>query len=169
MKVSVLWMTTLLAVGMPAAAALAARHTGVPPLAERIEGQARQDKRLADTHVDVAAERGDVVLSGTVRLYNQKLRYEQIAWQTAGVRDVENEIRVVPLFPVDDGELERKVVGILDASSRFHGAGIHVEVKGGIVRLTGTFHDPGDVLMLKHLVAEVEGVVELEITARFRA
>ena len=169
MRVSVLWMTTLLVAGTPVAVALAAGSPGVWPLAERIEEQARQDERLVGTRVAVAAERGDVVLSGTVRLYGQKLRYEQIAWQTAGVRDVENEIRVVPLMPVDDAEIERQVVGILHPSRRFHGAGIRVEVSGGFVRLAGTFHDPADVLFLKHLVADVEGVVDMEITVRFQA
>ena len=37
----------------------------------------------------------------------------------------------------------------------------------GAVNLSGTFHHPGDVLALKHQVAEIEGVIRLEIMAQF--
>ena len=59
-------------------------------LARWIEEQTRQDESLAGTRVIVHARQGAVVLSGMVRLYSQKIRYEQIAWHSPGVREVEN-------------------------------------------------------------------------------
>jgi len=49
----------------------------------------------------------------------------------------------------------------------FHNAEITVDVTEDAVSLRGTFYDPGDVLSLKHQVAEIEGVIRLEILARF--
>jgi hypothetical protein len=43
---------------------------------------------------------------------------------------------------------------------------VRIGVRRGSVRLAGTFHDPADVLFLKHRGAEVDGVVDLQIVAR---
>jgi len=77
-------------------------------LARWIEEQTRQDETLAGTRVIVHARQGAVVLSGMVRLYSQKIRYEQIAWHSPGVREVENEIRVIPAGSACEGEGGRR-------------------------------------------------------------
>ena len=38
-----------------------------------------------------------------------KMLYEQIAWKTEGVIEVDNEIRVVPRFAQSDAVIERKI------------------------------------------------------------
>jgi hypothetical protein len=50
---------------------------------------------------------------------------------------------------------------------RFQNTEMTVEVTEGVVSLSGTFYNPGDILFLKHQVAEIEGVIRLEILARF--
>jgi osmotically-inducible protein OsmY len=137
-------------------------------LAQRIEEQTRQDESLAGTRVIVHARQGAIVLSGMVRLYSQKIRYEQIAWESPGVREVENEIRVIPALPLSDAEIARRIVAMAQEDQRLHGAGVKAEVNEGFVRLVGTFDHPADVLFLKYRVAEIEGVVGMEIDARFR-
>ena len=78
-----------------------------------------------------------------------------------------NAIRVVPRLPVEDAEIARLIRTLIKGHQRFQNADITVEVTQGAVSLSGTFHDPGDVLFLQHQVAEIEGVIRLEIMARF--
>jgi osmotically-inducible protein OsmY len=136
-------------------------------LRERIGGQTHHDQRLEGTQVHVLVQDGQVVLSGTVYLYSQKMLYEQIVWRTPGVVEVDNEIRVVPRLPVADAEIARHIHIMIKSHWRFQNAEITVDVTQGAVSLSGRFHDPGDVLSLKHQVAEIEGVIRLEILARF--
>ena len=136
-------------------------------LLERIAIQTHHDQRLEGTQVHVVVQDRQVILSGTVSLYSQKMLYEQIVWQTPGVVEVDNEIRVVPRRPVADAEIARHIHTMIKGHPRFQHAEITVDVTQGAVCLSGTFHDPGDVLALKHQVAEIEGVIRLEIMARF--
>jgi len=138
-------------------------------LSDRIRTEAAGDRALAGTSVTIETEGGAVVLGGTVRLYSQKLRWEQVAWRTAGVEDVDNEIRVLPVMPIGDDGLRRAIATLIHDTPRFHGARLSVDVARGVVRLSGTFHDAADVLLLKHRVAEIEGITGITIDARFRA
>jgi len=136
-------------------------------LLERIVVQIHHDKRLEGTQVHVWVQGEQVALSGTVYLYSQKMLYEHIVWRTPGVVELNNDIRVVPRLPVEDAEIARHIHTMIKGHQRFQNADITVEVTQGAVSLSGTFHDPGDVLFLQHQVAEIEGVIRLEIMARF--
>ena len=111
----------------------------------------------------------EVVLGGTVRLYRQKMLYEQIAWHTYGVVDVDNEIRTEPVMPLSDAEIRKAIIAISKEYPRFQGSGISADVDKGGVRVRGLFHDASDVLFLKRQLAEIEGVVRIEIIATFNA
>ena len=84
------------------------------------------------------------------------------------MREVENEIRVIPVLPLSDVEIARRIVAMAQEYRRLHGAGVKAEVNEDFVRLAATFDDPADVLFLKYRAAEIEGVVGVEIDARFR-
>ena len=66
-------------------------------VAERLTNDAGVDAR--DIEVSVAG--GDVVLQGSVGSRAERRRAEDLAWTCAGVRDVQNQLRV------RRGELER--------------------------------------------------------------
>jgi osmotically-inducible protein OsmY len=134
---------------------------------EHIAVQTRHDERLEDTEVHIVVQSGQVILSGTVYLYSQKILYEHIVEQTPGVVEITNEVRVVPRLPVEDAEIARHIRTLIKGHQRFQNAAITVDVSQGTVSLSGTFHDPGDFLFLKHQVAEIEGVIRLEIRALF--
>jgi osmotically-inducible protein OsmY len=135
---------------------------------QRIEGVAAETVRLNGTEVRVHVEKCFVVLSGTVRFYRQKMLFERIAWQTMGVVEVDNEIVVVPRVALSDAAIERKIREIVKTFPRFHGAGVSVTVDGGAVALRGTFSHPLDVQFLKNQVADIEGVIALEMLAALR-
>jgi osmotically-inducible protein OsmY len=134
---------------------------------QRIEDEAVGTLSLRETKVDLAVEDGYVVLYGTVDLYIQKMLYEQIAWKTEGVVEVDNEIRVVPGLPQSDAIIERKIMEIAQTHRRFQGVEVDVTVKEGAVYIRTTLDHPRDVLFLKSRVAEITGVISINIQAKF--
>jgi osmotically-inducible protein OsmY len=134
---------------------------------EHIAVQTHHDERLEGTEVHIVVRGGQILLSGTVYLYSQKMLYEHIVGRTPGVAEIHNNIRVVPRLPVDDAEVAGHIRTLIKGHQRFQNTEITVDVTAGAVSLSGTFHDPGDLLFLKHQVAEIEGVIRLEIMARF--
>jgi osmotically-inducible protein OsmY len=134
---------------------------------EHIAKQTHYDERLEGTQVRIAVRSGHVVLAGTVSLYSQKLLYEHIVERTPGVIEIDNDIRVVPRLPIEDAEIAAHIRTLVKDHQRLHHAEIRVDVTEGAVSLSGTFYDPSDLLFLKHQVAEIEGVIGLEIMARF--
>lgn len=134
-----------------------------------IEAKATGSPVLIITNrVRVDVDDGFVVLSGQVRLLAQRMEYDQIAWQTIGVREVDNEIRVVPESAVSDADVERQVrYGVFDTYRLYwhHEMDAHIGVKKGQVRIRADLQRPLDLVMLKHRLAKIEGITELEIDA----
>jgi len=122
---------------------------------QRIEGEAADTFRLRETKVDLAVEDGYVVLYGTVGLYIQKMLYEQIAWKTKGV------------LPQSDTVIERKIMELVHTHRRFQGVNVIVTVIKGTVHIRTTLDHPQDVLFLKHRIAEIKGVISINIQAKF--
>jgi len=136
---------------------------------QRIEDKANDTFRLRGTKVEVAVEDGYVVLYGTVDLYIKKMLYEQIAWKTKGVVEVDNEIRVVPKLPRADADIKRNIMEVVHSHRRLQGVNLEVTVESGAVRIHATFEHPSDVLFFKRRVAEIEGVIAINIIAKFIA
>jgi osmotically-inducible protein OsmY len=95
--------------------------------------------------------------------------YEQIAWKTEGVVEVDNEIRVVPRLAQNDAVIERKIIELVQTHRRLQGVNVIVTVEKGAVQIRTTLDHPQDVLFLKRRVAEIEGVVDINIQAKFFA
>jgi osmotically-inducible protein OsmY len=136
---------------------------------KRIEDKAADTFRLRETNVNVAVQDGYVVLYGTVGLYIQKMLYEQIAWKAKGVVEVDNEIRVVPGLPQTDTAIERKIMELVQNHGTLQGAIHKVMVEDGAVLVHATFENPRDVQFFKHQLAEIEGVISIDIRAKFIA
>ncbi len=136
---------------------------------QEIEAQIVKNVKLRDTLIKVHVEQRQVVLTGEVRLYEQKLVSDRIAWTTMGVFEVDNELQVIPKRPVSDAAIKRKIGEIIKADERFRAAGVVVRVNNGEVFFKGNFHDFRDPSMLKHKIAEIEGVIEIKISAAFLA
>jgi osmotically-inducible protein OsmY len=136
---------------------------------QAIEEAAATTPELQATDVRVAVEERGVVLFGSVRLYLHRLLYEKIAWQTIGVVEVDNEIRVVPQASLSDAAIERMIWDIVKLHEQFHDSGFELTVKNGAVSLDGTFGHPLDVIFLRNRVAAIEGVVAIDIEVGFRA
>ena len=134
-----------------------------------IKAQIADSEQLAGARIEVHAEQRLVILTGEVRIYEQKLVSERIAWTTTGVFEVDNELRVAPKIPLTDTAIERKVMEIVITNDRFRAAGVNVQVSKGKVILTGNFVNFSDPTALKHKVAEIEGVIAIDMQATFLA
>jgi len=134
-----------------------------------IEAQIAESTVLRDTQIRVQVEERLVVLTGQVRFYEQKLISDRIAWTTPGVREVDNELQVKPKLPLSDAAIERKIRDIVKVYQRFHSAEVVVGVDNGVVSIQGSFSAIGDPVFLKHKVAEIEGVLIVNINAAFLA
>ena len=136
---------------------------------KEIEARFSAHEKLRGAGIKVHVEAQLVVLTGRVRLYEQKLIGGRIAWTTPGVVEVDNEIRVLPKLPVSDAAIERKIRDIVKSDDRYQDAKLEVRVNQGEVKLTGSFLGFSDPTILKHKVAAIEGVVDIEISAAFFA
>lgn len=134
-----------------------------------IEAQIAGTTLLRGSQIEVRVEQRLAVLTGQVRLYEQKLISDRIAWTTLGVFEVDNEIRVVPKVPLADAAIEQKIREIVSTYERFHGSGLVVKVDNGVVSIDGSFTGLGSPVFLKHKVGEIEGVVDINIHATFLA
>ena len=134
---------------------------------QSIEEAAAKSPELQGTDAGVAVEGRSVILFGSVRLYLHKMLYELIAWQTIGVVEVDNEIRVVPQAPLPDAAIKRKIWEIIGRHEQFHASEFTVTVNRGAVFLKGTFGHPQDVIFLKKRVAAIEGVIAIDIDVAF--
>ncbi len=128
---------------------------------DQIAGQATP----GSSQVTIYVEDGFVLLTGTAHLYLHKMDIEKIAWKTRGVTEVENEIGVKALFPLNDTIIKKKIHMILMDCECFHGGNHLVQVAGGAVSVIGVFFHPRDVQFLKKKIAEIEGVVAITIHA----
>ena len=161
------WLVLLLILGLYLATPVLARSDDL--IQREIEAQIVESTMLRGTRVEIHVEQQLVVLTGEVRLFEQRLIAERIAWTTLGVFEVDNEIRVVPMTPLSDADIERKIREIVKADERFRVAGVVSRVNKGEVFLMGSFLYFRDPSILKHRVAEIEGVVDIEIRAAFLA
>lgn len=136
---------------------------------QEIEAKIAGSTMLRDARIEVHVEQRLVVLTGQVRLYEQRLISDRFAWTTLGIFEVDNEIRVVPKVPLADAAIERKIKEIVNTYERFHGAGLVIKVDNGVVSIDGSFYGMGTPVFLKHMVGEIEGVVDIKIHATFLA
>lgn len=89
-------------------------------------------------HIGVAVDGGVVTLSGHVRTLSQRLAAVMTAQRVTGVRAVNDELELRPVAGEPEGvELAKAVDDVLSWTSGIPPQGIHVEVDGHTVILTG--------------------------------
>lgn len=106
-------------------------------LVKLIESDLLNDSRLASNPVQVSAKDGVVTLEGTVQSHRRRLLAHEIAACYEGVRDVVDQLDVVPFAPASDEEIAAHVRAALDASAEITKQTVAVAVSGGKVTLTG--------------------------------
>ncbi len=134
---------------------------------EEIEAELATLETLRETQIKVHVEDRLVILTGSVRFYEQKLISARIAWTTPDVYEVDNELQVKPIAPLSDAAIKQTIWKIVKANERFRASALEVTVREGRVTVDGTFVGFADPSFLKHKVAEIEGVIDIDMIATF--
>ncbi|MCW5890837.1 MAG: BON domain-containing protein [bacterium] len=121
------------------------------------------DERVPGMDINVDTTRGTVTLFGIVATNEAKAAAEQDAKKVEGVRTVKNALQVVPeerqeQVAAKDEELQERVEQKLAQSEALGKAGVDVDVKNGVARLTGTVPSSEDRLRAAVLARTTPGV-----------
>ena len=125
-----------------------------------IETRLQTDRDVSAHLIDISSERGQVTLSGTVDDLFARERSEQIAESTRGVYNVRNKLIVRP-SPRRDEVILRDVVHSLLLDPAAESYDVNVEVRNGIVRLTGQVHSYQESRLAENIAGRVRGVKQV--------
>jgi osmotically-inducible protein OsmY len=134
-----------------------------------IEDRLTEPDILQDTQIAVHVENSMVVLTGKVKLLQQKLVADRVAWTTSGVYEVENEIEIRPDASYSDSAISKMISVIIERDPRYLTAVVNLTVRDGKVYLKGNFLKFSDPVHLKHKIARIPGVTDIEISSTFIA
>jgi hyperosmotically inducible protein len=122
-------------------------------------------KRLARFNINVNTSEGIVTLTGQVPSEDVKSLAGEIARDTAGVKEVKNEIAVDPAAQpssesvhVEDLEIRVAILEALAHSSELAGKGIDVKVENRTVSLSGSVETPTQRSGAEQIAQAVDGV-----------
>jgi osmotically-inducible protein OsmY len=115
------------------------------------------------TDINVDTRNGIVTLFGIVPTAASKQAAEAEARKVDGVKQVKNDLQVVPkakqeAVEAKDGDLAKAVDQAIDRREDLKGADIDVDVKNGVVRLTGTVPNSEDRLAAAITARSIAGV-----------
>ncbi len=106
-------------------------------LKEHVENTLRLDTAAQASAVRVSVNRGIVTLMGSVRSYQQRDLCRWLAESVAGVRDVDDQLRVEPEVTRNDGEIAADVESRLRWDALVNDGLIQVTVRDAVVTLNG--------------------------------
>jgi osmotically-inducible protein OsmY len=120
----------------------------------------RAEPRVKATEVGVEVGGGVVTLSGTVDAPAKKLAAVEAAHRVPGVRDVANEIRVIPALALTrtDADIARAVRDALERDREIPADHIHSTVADRVVALAGRVASYAERDRVEHLVVHLAGV-----------
>jgi len=121
------------------------------------------DGRTPALDINVDSNRGVVTLFGLVPTSEAKRAAEEDARKVSGVKQVVNELQVVPkstqqAVKARDEDIEKDVEKAIDARPGLTDAKIEVEVKNGVARLSGTVPSEQDRLAAAIAARSTNGV-----------
>lgn len=134
------------------------------------------DKRVKGRQISVATKRGAVTLLGKVDSPESRSAASEIARGIQGVKDVKNDLQVVPsanakAVAKDDKAIAKSVKTRLTRDPQLKGAKIRARADAGVVTLTGEVPNITVSARASEVAREVSGVrsVNNELTSRSRS
>lgn len=139
--------------------------SGDPDTSRKVKTALGLSKRLARFDINVATSDGMATLTGQVPSEDIKSLAGEIARDTAGVRDVKNEISVDPAAQpstesvhVEDLEIRVAILEALARSRELGGKNIDVKVENRSVTLSGSVETPTQRNGAEQIARAVDGV-----------
>lgn len=133
-----------------------------PAMDRKIENAAEASynyRTVLEDHVKVKAHEGVVTLTGTVQDEDHKELAEDTVKNLPGVTSVKNEITVKPVHPEkSDGWIAFKIRSRLLVKANVSATDTVVDVKKGVVTLTGTADNDAQKELTGIYAREIEGV-----------
>src|SRR6266545_2829212 len=139
--------------------------SGDPDTSRKVKTALGLSKRLAPFAINVNTSDGVATLTGQVPSEDIKSLAGEIARDTAGVKDVKNEISVDPAAQpssesvhVEDLEIRVAILEALTHSRELGGKSIDVKVDNRVVTLSGTVETPAQKSGAEQSARAVDGV-----------
>ena len=126
----------------------------------RVHAELHQDNRIKDDGIDLRVSNGTVTLDGTVPTLHQKQLAEEDARNVVGVGWVINYL-VVKGDTIEDWVVADNVRYELHTDYALRGAPLKVEIRSGVVTLSGTAHSLWEHDHAKEVASRVAGVREV--------
>lgn len=123
---------------------------------------------LEPERIQIKADNGEVILSGTVSSYDEKMMAQTVASWQQGVQGISNEINVLPPDEaISDTNLEIELNDIL--ANRFSvDNNVTISVNNGTVVLSGTAQRMWDKREIQKVFSQVRGVKEVRNNLEIR-
>jgi hyperosmotically inducible protein len=139
--------------------------SGDPATTRKVKTALGLSKRLAGFDIGVSTSDGVVTLTGQVPSEDIKSLAGEIARDTAGVKDVKNEITVNPAAQpssesahIEDLEIRVAILEALAHSRELGGKNIDVKVDNRVVTLSGSVETPAQRNGAEQIARAVDGV-----------
>ncbi|MGH9145170.1 MAG: BON domain-containing protein [Vicinamibacterales bacterium] len=155
-------------------------------IADRIEAKYYRDENVGSNDIDVSANAGVVTLSGTVDTESERRRAVMLARRTAGVKDVNDELKVESRVAtsgksgksagksadlgeqIEDAWITTKIQSKFFVDDEVHGD-IDVSTNKGVVTLTGEADNPEARQQAEVVARETDGVTRVANRLRVAA
>jgi osmotically-inducible protein OsmY len=138
-----------------------------------VEGALREslelDPRVRPAALDVSAVGGLVTLTGEVSTWLARRSAARVAENTPGVWKVVNQLRVTPALGISDEALRRRVSERLATHPDLDPESVEVQVREGVVVLTGKVDEPRQREQAQGVAEAVPGTVRIDNQLEVRA
>jgi hyperosmotically inducible protein len=133
-------------------------------IASKVEAKLTSDPQINPFKIDVDVNEGVVRLSGSVEKPEVRAEAEKLAWDTEGVRDVVNEIKLGERTlgeRISDGTITAKIKAKLAADPQINPFNINVDTQDQVVTLTGRVKTETARSEAAKLALDTQGVLEV--------
>ncbi|TFF84942.1 BON domain-containing protein [Candidatus Heimdallarchaeota archaeon] len=121
---------------------------------------------IDESDVDIEVNKGEITLSGTVTSYYEKTRAEEISSDVLGVREVHNELTVVPTDDILDKIVAENIVDAMDRNFLVDPEKFTVTVEKGIVTVTGEVPNYTTYKEAMSCIEHTNGVIDVQDNIR---
>jgi len=120
------------------------------------------DPDLYLERIDVFVENGRVVLEGAVKTYGNKMHAQRLVGSTGGVIEILNRLLVIPSEALSDEAIGRNIISKFSNNSIIDINSIYIEVKNGMVTLSGIVKSRNAFEIAEDMVRYTDGVIKIE-------
>jgi osmotically-inducible protein OsmY len=124
------------------------------------------DPRINLVKLDIAVKNGLVTLKGVVDSYAARRAAEQDAWNTVGVRQVDNHLEIRYERWPQDGEIEKEIKDVFNRDALLSQSDIQVKVIDHKVFLKGLVQSDMAKIHAENIVSLIGGVLSIQNSIR---